>query len=388
MGSIYPFLSIYLKQAQNLTEAQIGLILGVASLSVLITPVLMTLLADTRFDPRRLVSGIFLVSSLALLMLYFSTGFWPVLLLLTLHSLAHAAMVPLHDGLTFSTLRRREMEKRPSVPYHRIRVWGTMGFIIPSLILFWLIRGWDVSVIILCGVAYGMLALLHAFRLPDPRLGPDGNTLQRSRGGLPTAMALRTLLRPHMRIFCLALFLAYMGLSGFGSFQPLYLVEYVGINAEWVGLIISFGVAVEIVFMLGFGRLQAWLGFRRLMIAGIGCLFMQTLLMALFPVAAVAVAVQVAHGMVILAMFIAPVMYINRAAGDRFRNSIQGLYAMVVLGAARISGVVLAGQLAGIGLHLILFTAAGLCFVSVILFVFAFREEPVTAEESVPEPGT
>ncbi len=378
MGSIFPFLTVYLKQGQGLTEGQIGIILGVASVSVLITPVWMTLLADTRFDPRRLVSVVLGISALALLTLNFSAGFWPVMVLLTFHSLAHAAMIPLHDGITFSTLRRRELEKQPLVPYHRIRVWGTIGFILPSLILFWLIRNRDVDVILLCGVGFSVIALLHAFRLRDPRPERDGKAPLPERSGLPTSKAVRTLLQPNVRIFCLALFLAYTGMSGFGSFQPLYLVEHVGVGPEWVGLIIGFGVAVEIFFVLAFGRLHAWLGFRRLMITGIGCLGTQTLLMALFPSVAVAIAVQVVHGMVILAMFIAPVMYINRQAGDHFRNSIQGLFAMAVIGIARISGVVLAGQLAGIDLRVILFATAGLCFASIALFIVGFREETVS----------
>lgn len=381
MGSLIPFLPIYLKQNQALREGEIGLALGVASVSILFTPILMTLLADTRFDPRRLAALIFTISGLSLLVLFFSHGFWMVLLLLCLHSLAYAGVMPLHDGMTFSIQRQTEQQGREITPYHRIRVWGTIGFIVPSLILFVLLdAGWSTAIILICGVAFSLFSLLNVFRLPDPRLALLAGPAEER---LPTTLALTLLLRPHMRVFCAAMFVFSMGAFSFGSFYPLYLVEIVGVKPQWVGLIFNFGVAIEIIFMLSLGWLQARLGLRRIMILGAACFFFQTLAIGFFPNVWIALLSQGVHGMIILAWFISPVVYLNRQAGDRFRNSIQGLYTMAILGLARIVGIVAAGQVAQINLRLIPFIAAALAFLTLILFVFSFRDnEPSAADEA------
>jgi hypothetical protein len=42
MGSLGPFLALFLKQQQGLQEAQIGYVMGASSLVIFFTPVLMT----------------------------------------------------------------------------------------------------------------------------------------------------------------------------------------------------------------------------------------------------------------------------------------------------------------------------------------------------------
>jgi MFS transporter, PPP family, 3-phenylpropionic acid transporter len=383
-----PFLPIYLKHEQGLQGGQIGLVLGVAGFSILLTPVLMTFLADSRFDPRRLVSLVFGISGTSLLLLFFLQGFWWVLLLLCLHSLAYAAVMPLHDGMTFSLQRRMERVGQPAMAYNHVRVWGSIGFILPSLILFALLSfGWSTRAILLTGVGFSLLSLLNAFRLPDPRAARGRPPLAKEKEKLPTAMAAQVLLGREMRVFCLALFLTFIAAAAFGSFYPLYMVEVVGVNERWVGLIFNFGVVIEIFFMLGFGWLQARLGLRNIIIIGIACFSLQTVLLGLFPSIGMALLVQGLHGMIIVAVFMAPIMYINRHAGDHFRNSIQGLYTMGVVGIPRIGGIILAGQLAEINLRLIPFFAAGLSAAAALLLFVAFREqqEPDRAAKPVPD---
>lgn len=373
MGCLVPFLPIYLKQVQGLDGGQIGLVLGISGFSILVSPVLMTLLADTRFDSRHLAAVIFALSGAALLILFFSHGFWVVLVLLFIHSLAYAGVLPLHDGMAFSLQRQAETNGLPPLPYHRIRVWGTVGFIGPSLLLFFLLQaGWGTSVVLLCGVIFSLLAFGHAFWLPSPQLAPKNVP---SGGQIPTALAAKLLLLPHMRIFCLAMFIFFLGASAFGSFYPLYLVEVVGVEEQWVGLIFNFGVVIEIGFLLSLGWIQSRLGFRKIMIYGTLCFILQMLILGLYPNVIMAIVAQSLHGMIILALFISPIMYLNRQSGDRFRNSIQGLYTMLIVGLSRIIGIVAAGQLADHNLRLLPFLAAALAVVTWLLFLFAFRDQ-------------
>jgi MFS transporter, PPP family, 3-phenylpropionic acid transporter len=255
---------------------------------------------------------------------------------------------------------------------------------VPSLILYFLLNaGWTTATILLCGAGYSIASLANVLRLPDPRLNAPAKAATTTKR-LPTAMAARLLWRPNMRIFCAGMFLLYLGLFGFSSFYPLYLVDIVGVAEKWAGLIFSVGVAIEIGFLLSLGWLQTRFGLRRIMILGAGCFILQSLALGLFPTVWVAVLVQSVHGMIVLAVFISPVMYLNQQAGDRFRNSIQGLFAMAILGVSRTVAIVAAGQIAQVNLRLIPFIATALGLLALILFAFNFKD--TRTEEQSPGP--
>ena len=56
------------------------------------------------------------------------------------------------------------------------------------------------------------------------------------------------------------------------------------------------------------------------------------------PFAAVAIGVQLIHGLTVLVIHVAPPIFLNQRAGDRYRNSMQGLYTMAFAGAGRVIG--------------------------------------------------
>ncbi len=375
MGAVMPFLSIYLKEDQGLTESQIGYIVAAASLSVLVTPVFITLLADTRLDPRR-VSGIcFLLSGSFLLAMGLFEGFWPALVFFSLHSLAYVALLPLQDGMNFSFQRKRETNGQPPEPYHRIRVWGTIGFIIPSLIIFFLIEGGSsTSIILAVAFVFSLAGLVNCALMPDPRRD-NKPPAAGEQAGLPTLGAARALFTENALIFCLGMALAHAASSAYFAFYPLYLTEEIGLDRKWAGLIFNIGVAIEIVFILSLGHMIRRLGLRRLIVLGMFCMALRTALLALVPTVGVAIAGQILHGLIIIAMHVGPVMYINRLASDRYRNSIQGLYTMTVVGGSRIIGSILAGHLAQTNLLLLFGIATLVTLVTLVLFLIAFQPE-------------
>ena len=83
---------------------------------------------------------IFTISGVALVSLYFAQAFWPILVLFAVYSLAFAATTSLQDGLNFLVQQQRIADGATTSPYHKTRVWGTVGFILPSLFLFELFR--------------------------------------------------------------------------------------------------------------------------------------------------------------------------------------------------------------------------------------------------------
>ena len=154
-----------------------------------------------------------------------------------------------------------------------------------------------------------------------------------------------------------------------------------GVDRAWVGPIIALGVVVELGFMLTFGRLRDALGFRGLMTLGALTMAVRLGLLALFPVLAVALGTQLLHGMMVLTLHVAPAVYLNTLAHDRYRHSMQGLFAMAVFGTGRVAGSVLAGWIGEVSLALLFAVAAGVCVAGAGVFAFSLRE---AGEEESP----
>jgi PPP family 3-phenylpropionic acid transporter len=371
IGSVMPFLPVFLDE-RGLSRTQIGYVMGAASLGVVLTPVLITLLADTAVAGRVLMAGLFAIAASLLATMVGLHGFWPILACYTLHALAFAPVAPLQDGVYFAAAARDPT----APPYHAVRVWGTFGYIAPSAVLYFVLTRRDDSVApAMIGGALmcfgGMLNALLFLPRADRQLEKQIETRAKR---LPTVAAARALLEPHALVFCIAMCLVHFAAAGYYQLYPLYLTDAIGIEKQWVGLIAMIGVVIEIFFMLGFGRLTGWMTLRGFMIVGVAGCALRLLLLAMFATHAVAIGTQVFHGLMALVVHVAPPIYLNRRAGDAYRSSIQGLYAMIVAGGARIVGSIVTGRVAEHSLTATFALCAGLFVLAAGLFFFAFRE--------------
>ncbi len=384
IGSVMPLMSVFLWKEAGFGLLMIGVATALTNVPMLVSPALITLLADRNVDSRRILAVAFLVSIAVLSLMYAIPVLWVRLVLFLFHGLAFVAMIPLQDGFYFSYAESRRVAGAPVKPYPSVRVWGTIGFILPSLIIYFLLQnGASTGRILLCAVGFGLAALVNSFSLPRLTVSVLEPITEGAAGKrkLPTSEALSRLFSPRARFLCLGLAFGYMAAVAYYSFISIYFREVIGIEERFIGLVINIGVAIEIVFTLYMPRLQAVLRLKGIMVVGLICMATRMILLAAFPSIWMAVAVQVVHGMEVLALFVAPVMFLDRLAGDRFRNSIQGVFTMTIGGVSRIVGALLAGLVAAQGLHLLLFYAAGLATIAMVIILFKFRRIPAPGEE-------
>jgi len=395
MGSVLPYLPVYLAD-QGLSDAQVGMVLSLGGLAILLTPVLTSLLADLRVENRTLLAWVFVLTSGALGWLLYSRGFWMLLIVHGLFSLAFVPALSLQDGLAFTQRSRRLDAGLSASPYHRVRVYGTVGYIAPSLVLYVLMAmGAPIGASLVCGAAAGVLSLLNTTRLPRTRgvLGavspgaevpdphPAGFPPGRDGKGAPPVQALRRMLQPDIALFCVALWLVQLSAGSFYSFYPIYLNREIGVGNQWLGPISAVGVLLEVLHMLAFGWLIKRFGLKWLMTIGVTAVAVRMALLAFVPTLAVAVGTQGFHGLMVLVVHVAPPVYLNHRAEPAYRNSIQGLYAMMVFGTGRIAGSLLAGQIAegsASGTRAVFSSAAAAAGVLALLFAFAFKDRSQT----------
>jgi PPP family 3-phenylpropionic acid transporter len=393
LGTVLPYISVLFDRA-GLSHLQIGYAFAIWSVAQILSPVLIAWAADSHIDPRRLVLLCSICSGGSLLGLSWVQGVWPVMSVWTFYCLASIPLLPLIDGIYFGFRRLAAEEGGPTPPaYHRVRVWGTIGYIVPSLFLFALLyAGVAVAVAAMTtGALLAALAGVQAMFLRDPRPAKRHTALQDSREerggpGIPTAAAARVLFRANMLVLCAALFLGQMASTALAAFYPVYLTERVGMGLQWVGLVAQVGVVFEVFFVLGCGWFGRRIGTRGMLVAGFSGTALRLVLLAIAQDPITAVATQVLHGMLVVVLGVLPQPLLDRHASDNFRHSMQGLYVML-MGCGKMVGSLAAGALAEHSLQAVFGYGAALCAAAGALILFGFRDRPpATASQPIAVP--
>jgi PPP family 3-phenylpropionic acid transporter len=335
-GAVLPFMALYLRHQANLDDASVGLVMGELGLGVLLGPIVLTQLADRLANMRWILASTYTAVCLALMALAMTQDFWWILILFLLFSLTHAAFTPLLDGLTFQVLARQSKGLRGH--YYDVRKWGTLGFMIPALGLYFLLRFGDGNLALAlwagAGLALGGLALVYCV----PTGGP------RATGELPGLAALRQIRQGPTRWLLLFMLIARAGAWLHLTFYPLYLDE-LGMPGRWIGLVVQFGVLIELIFAQYALRMQNRIGLKGLMVVGVVFMSLRLALLGLAPSLTMALVTQLTHGIATIGLIFAPTVYIDHHAAPTHRNSIQGLFTMLTGGAAMLIGTVAAGQI-------------------------------------------
>ena len=386
MGCVLPYLPVFLDE-HGFDFEELSWVMSMVGVAVIATPLLLALLADTSVQSRTLIAGLFAIAAATLGVILRLDVLVLIMLAYGLHTLAQMPMNAIQDGMTFRVLAHAEELGIRSQPYHRIRVYGTYGFMLPSIIIWALITFWDMNAdaALITGAVFALLGLVNAGTLPElPRAWTKE---EHGHTSLPTAAAARAMVAPDVAVFCLAMFLLQVATASLYTFFPVYVTKTLSIGDQWVGPIIAIGVGIEIFFMIGFGRLTRWLGLRRLMVLGAFCMVLRFALLWLWIDPIVAIGTQVLHGMTVMAVHVAPAVYLNSRAGNTYRNSIQGLYGLAIYGTGRILGNLLAGFVAETrALPTVFAVSAALCAAAAVLFVLMFERTPAS-EESVTKSG-
>ena len=395
-GSILPYLSLYGKQ-RGLSDAQVGWVYGSYGLAVLVAPPMYTALADRFSNNRVLIALSYALSAAAVAGLCFSESFMFILLTYVLFALCFTATIPLLDGLTFATIDApvdEALGPGPGpvrTPYRAIRVFGSYGWMVPGLAFpLLLLRGYDTLTVcliaIFTGAGFAMLGALTASGLP--RHAPR-KKLERS---LPTLVALGAMRQRPVAVLVVSLFLIFVSITSYYAFYPPYM-ELLGVKPELIGLITNIGVAVEIGLMAASNWLLRRIGVRGVLLFGAVAHVLRMGLLAGVPNATVAIASQILHGPTVLTLYLIPPMYLNAKAEPEYRNSMQGLYAMLCYGVARLVGSFLGhvSEAAGggmAGLTAVFWTAAAIGLAGLLLMAFGFFDAPTSRKlEDQPPAG-
>lgn len=342
-GIHLPYLPVWLDW-RGLTSTEIGVITAAPFfVRVLVTPVV-GLYADQHAAQRPFIKALAWLTLAAALLLVQATGFWTILAVAVLFSLASTTIMPLVETVAVQGVRDTGLD------YGRMRLWGSLAFVAASFGGGWVIGwtgAWSGAWLIAGGA---VLTVAAAYALPGPSSAPR----QRIAEPLPGArVSLRRLGWPRFALTGFALpslgaarplvrspvFIAFLVAAGaiqgahatFYTFGSLHW-QAAGIPASMVGILWTIGVAAEIALFAWSGAVMQRVWATTLMLIGAGAAVVRWTAMAFDPPLALLIPLQVLHGATYGATHVGAIHFLSRAVPHTASATAQALYATVAAG--------------------------------------------------------
>lgn len=336
VGLQTPFLPLWL-DSRGLTVAEIS-IAGALPLFVRIvaTP-MVAYLADRSGDHRRVVIILAWSGLACTVLLSQSTHLWPIILLTMLMMLTTSSIMPLTETLAMRAVRAHGLD------YGRMRLWGSISFIVATLVGGAAIERWTGSAVIWLIIGAVAMTALAAHALPRP---------DRTAGSLSSRPRIsRTDVAELITSPLFLLFLAAAGLV-----QAAHAVFYVygvlhwrglGLSATWTGILWAIAVIAEILLFARSGAVLKVLSPLGLIALGACAAVLRWIAMAFDPPLAALIVLQILHALTFGATHIGTVHFIAQNIPAERAGTAQALQASVTAGIAMGGATLLAGQLYG-----------------------------------------
>lgn len=271
-----------------------------------------------------------LVGGLAILGMYFTRSFLPFCGLMLVHSLLYVPTISVANSLAFANL------KNPTKEFGLVRMGGTIGWILASWPLYFILKGTSGEALIKAQsyifVVAGVASLLLAgFSLTLPHTPPK--TAAESGGEkLAWLEAMKLLKLPFILVLFVVTFVDATIHNGYFVMVGKFL-GYIGIKPENIMPIMSIGQIAEILTMAILGWFLHKLGWKITMILGILGHAARFAVFAFMSESHTAIIlVQVLHGICYAFFFATVYIFIDAAFPKDVRASAQGLFNLLILG--------------------------------------------------------
>lgn len=354
LGIWVPFWGLYLESLSFSAQA-IGALTAILSATKIFAPNVWDLLVD-RFGHRLFIVqlGAFF-SCLCFAGIFFDQSFWWLAVVVALFSFFWNAILSQFEVLTLTHLGQWFNR------YSRVRVWGSLGFIIAVVLLGWVFErvgiGWFPVLLLLA------LGLMWLCSLAIPAT-PDRAMDRESRG---VWVILR---KPSVIVFLICSFLLQVAHGPYYTFFSIFLEKH-GYSKVDIGLLWALGVFAEVILFLFMHRLLPVTGASVLLIWSLALAAVRWLLIAYgvesLPVMLFA---QCLHAASFGSAHAAAIEFIRREFPGRAQGSGQALYSGVSFGSGGALGAFLSGYIWTVNPQQTFVMAAA---VSVLAWLLALR---------------
>ena len=234
VGSFVPYWGIYL-QSENFSPSSIGILLSLFQISRIVAPNFWGWLADHSGHRVKWIKLTSFLGLIGFIGVFWAKGFFWIFLVMSALSLFTSSTLPLAESLTLAHLATTDGH------YSRIRLWGSIGFIVASLFLGYLIDLQGINILL------WVLLITQAIIFFLSNTIPEAKEIHHKKNDLPIWKIIKTPSVVALLIGCTLMVSAHGVLYNFYS---IYLKEH-GYSSTTIGWLWAVGVICEIfIFML------------------------------------------------------------------------------------------------------------------------------------------
>ena len=361
VGAFTPFWTLYLKSLA-FNAFQIAVLMSLFQVARSFSPSLWGWVADHRGHRVPIIRFLAGASLLAYIGVFFGTGFyWLFAVMLTL-SFFWSASLPLIEAVTLGHLGER-FER-----YGRIRLWGSIGFIVAVIGLGYALQYLGMRVLLWVILLLLVIVWALSWRLSDP---PGALHHEEHDGAWWAILRRREVIA--LMVACFSMSAAH---GVYYTFYSIYLVDH-GYSKDIVGWLWGLGVICEIVVFMVMPQLAARFGLRRIMLASLFLAFVRFFVIGwAVDVWWLIVFAQLLHAATFGSYHAAAIALVHRYFKGRHQSKGQGLYTSISYGVGGTLGALISGfAWEGIGPGWT-FTASALCaMLGFVFFMFMMQED-------------
>lgn len=296
---------------------------------------------------------------LGFIVVFWVQGFWPMLFVMAALSLFTSSTMPLSESLTLAHLANTKGH------YSRIRMWGSVGFIVAAILLGYVIDWAGISSLLWAILFVQAVLFLFTFTLPDVKVAPhhaDSASVWKILGN-PVVISLL--------VGCALMVTAHGVLYNFYS---IFLANH-GYSKAMIGLLWSVGVICEIGMFLMMPRIMSKLSLKNILLI--------SLALAVIRFAMIGVAVdnlvilliaQSLHAATFGSFHAASIEVVAQFFNGRHQAKGQAIYNSVTYGLGGAIGGVAGGYaLESLGGQMTFLLAAGFPLVGLAVVAFGLK---------------
>lgn len=327
LGALVPYWGLFLR-GRGFDAVAIGELMAILMATKVVAPNIWGWLGDHLGHRMRIVRLASLVSLLVFCGMFWAQSFWAIALVMALYSFFWNASLPQFEVVTFSYLR--ELAPR----YARIRVWGSIGFIVTVIVLGWLVE-WRGAEILLPSVLFIFVAIwLSALLVRDPDPEPHPQHQQ--------SLA-QILKKPAIIGFFVSVFLMQASHGPYYAFYSIFMTDH-GYTETLIGQLWALGVLAEVGLFVVMHHLLERFGARRVLVFSLLAAALRWLLIGGFAdsLASLVIA-QLLHAATFGTFHAAGIHLVQHYFRGRHKGRGQALYSSVSFGAGGAVGSLSSG---------------------------------------------
>ncbi|WP_268235349.1 nucleoside permease [Lacimicrobium alkaliphilum] len=387
-GGWFVTLGTFLGNTLGANGNEIGMAFSTQSWGAIIAPFIIGLIADRYFNAERILGVLHLLGAVLMYCLYTAESFDSFYPFVLGYMIVYMPTLALVNSVSFAQMQE------PAKEFGKIRVWGTIGWIIAGLVISY-VFSWDNQQAIadgmlrntfaLCAIA-SLLLGLFSFTLPatPPKSFGEKSGLREVLG----LDALAMLKDRNFLLFFISSVLICIPLAFYYQNANPFLTE---IGVENATGKMTLGQVSEVLFMLVLPVFLQRFGIKITLLVGMAAWALRYVLFAYgnaeSGMAMLLVGIAL-HGICYDFFFVSGQIYTNAKAGERIRSAAQGMITLATYGVGMLVGFWIAGKITdsfaqpeGHDWQQIWLYPAGFAAAVFFLFLFSFKNERIGQHE-------